>query len=469
MTNLICISGSSGVGKTTISTLVQLILGNTKSLCLSGDDLHKWERINPIWKTKTHLDPAQNDLERGHDDIVALLSGKVIQRQHYNHDTGTWDAPVRMEPKEFIIYEGLHALYHTPTRELATLSVFVDTDESLKTEWKIRRDIKRRGYTESQVLETIRRRKKDEDLFIAPQRQRADVVVKFTKNRDATISFDYVSVNGKGVELMEKVKNFYDSVTEFMSLCKWLSLDPSLVQGAGGNVSVKSQNGLIVKSSGVKMGDVNLHHGFTVCDFEGEFPSFTDENEYTDYIKASSKDHNRPSMETGFHALLSKRVIVHTHPIHLNSILCSKEARATIKTIFHDLTYEFVEYNRPGMNLANKLANNISSDILFLENHGLIVCSNNAQEAFETTERINNRCKRWLANHVESFVDLEEQIVASGPLFPDAAVFSDEMRSVNNYILGLLAAACLTPNFLDKNEVEGLNEMTSEKYRKALT
>jgi uridine kinase/ribulose-5-phosphate 4-epimerase/fuculose-1-phosphate aldolase len=469
MTKLICISGSSGVGKTTISTLVQLILGKNRSVCISGDDLHKWERTNPIWKTKTHLDPNENDLERGHKDIIALLSGKEIQRRHYNHDTGIWDEPSIVEPKEFVIYEGLHALYHAPTLELATLTVFVDTDESLKTEWKIRRDIRRRGYTESQVLETIKRRKKDEDLFIAPQRQRADVVVKFTKNRDATISFEYVSVNGKGIDLMDKVKNFYDSVSEFMSLCKWLSLDPSLVQGAGGNVSVKSENGLIVKSSGVKMGDVNLHHGFTVCHFDGEFPSFADENEYTDFIKASSKDNNRPSMETGFHAILPKRVVVHTHPIHLNSILCSKEARATVKNIFHDLTYEFVEYNRPGMNLANRLTDNVSNDILFLENHGLIVCSTSAQEAFETTERINNRCKRWLANHVESFVDLEEQVTTNSPLFPDAAVFPDEMRSINNYILGLLTAACLTPNFLERSEIEGLNAMTSEKYRKALT
>jgi uridine kinase/ribulose-5-phosphate 4-epimerase/fuculose-1-phosphate aldolase len=467
--DLICISGSSGVGKTTITALIQTVLGSSKCVCLSGDDLHKWERTNPIWKIKTHLDPSQNDLEQGHQDIVALLAGNPIDRQHYNHDTGTWDSPVKVEPKEFLVYEGLHALYHAPTRDLAILTVFVDTDESLKTEWKIRRDIRRRGYTESQVLETIKRRKKDEDLFIAPQRQRADVVVKFTKNRDATISFEYVSVNGKGIDLMDKVKNFYDSVSEFMRLCKWLSLDPSLVQGAGGNVSVKSDNGLIVKSSGVKMGDVNLHHGFAVCHFDGGFPSFTEENEYTEFIKASSKDNNRPSMETGFHAILPKRVVVHTHPIHLNSILCSKEARATIKTIFHDLTYEFVEYNRPGMNLANRIADNRSNDILFLENHGLIVCSDSAQEAFETTERINNRCKRWLANHVESFVDIEEQVAANSPLFPDAAVFPDEMRSINNYILGLLTAACLTPNFLERSEIEGLNAMTSEKYRKALT
>jgi uridine kinase/ribulose-5-phosphate 4-epimerase/fuculose-1-phosphate aldolase len=468
MTSLICISGSSGVGKTTIATLIQSILGNNKSIYLSGDDLHKWERTNPIWKTKTHLDPTQNNLESGHEDIISLLSGKEIERKQYNHHTGTWDNPLKVKPKEFIIYEGLHALYHVPTLERASLTIFVDTDESLKTEWKIRRDVKIRGYTESQVLETINQRKKDEELFIAPQRQKADVIVKFTKNRDATVFFEYISVNGRGIDLMDKVKNFYDSVSEFMSLCKWLSLDPSLVQGAGGNVSIKSENGLIVKSSGVKMGDVNLHHGFALCGFEEGFPLFVDENEYAEFIKLSAKNNNRPSMETGFHAILPKRVVVHTHPIHLNSILCSKEARTIVKTIFHDFTYDFIEYNRPGMNLANRLRVNPINDIIFLENHGLIVCANNAQEAFETTERINNRCKRWLANHVESFVNIEEPNTVNRPLFPDSAVFLDEMYYINDYIFSMLTTAGLTPNFLNKSEIDALNSMTTEKYRKSL-
>lgn len=465
---LISISGSSGVGKTTLSQLILMVFGHTRSLCLSGDDLHLWERGDQNWSVFTHLNPDANDLELGHDHLVKLKSGCSIERKRYNHEFGTFDPPVRIDPMDVIVYEGLHAFYLNKTSELSDLKIFVDTDAALKTEWKIKRDIKKRGYTESQVLETIKRRKKDEELFISPQRQRADVVVKFTKNRDATVSFEYVSVNGKGADLMDAVKNFYDTVSEFMSVCKWLSLDPSLVQGAGGNVSIKSPSGLVIKSSGVKMGEVNLHNGFAVCDFGHGFPSFVDENEYAQFIKTSSKNTTRPSMESGFHAILPKRVVVHTHPIHLNAILCSKEARSTVKDIFHDVTYEFVEYIRPGINLANRLRDGVLGDIVFLENHGLIVCSENAQEAFEITERINNRCKRWLANHVESFVDLEEHTIAARPLFPDAAVFSDEMRSTNNYILCLMTAACLTPNFLDDREAHELNEMVAEKHRKAI-
>jgi uridine kinase/ribulose-5-phosphate 4-epimerase/fuculose-1-phosphate aldolase len=456
---LICISGSSGVGKTTVSKLIQSILGTKECLCLSGDDLHRWERNDPMWKIKTHLDPQSNDLEMGYGHLLELSNGNSINRKIYNHDTGKFDSAAMISPRPWVVYEGLHALYHRPTADMATLKIFVDTDETLKTEWKIKRDTKKRGYTEKQVVEMMKRRKIDEDRFITVQKKEADIVIKFTRNRNASISLDYVSVNGRGVELLETVKEFYDSMMDFMSICKWLSLDPALVQGRGGNVSVKSDSGLLIKASGAKMADVNLHHGFCVCNFNKSIPNeFQTEDEYTDWVRSSNK--------TGFHALLADRVVIHTHPIHLNAILCSKEGKSLIANLFSDMTYEYVEYVKPGSCLMSKISTDKS--VFFLENHGLIVTAKDAQEAFETTERINSRCKRWLSNHVESFVDTEENETANSPLFPDAAVFPNEMQSINNYILGLMTGACLTPKFLNADEIESLNNMPSEKYRKAL-
>jgi uridine kinase/ribulose-5-phosphate 4-epimerase/fuculose-1-phosphate aldolase len=465
---LICISGSSGVGKTTVSKLIQSILGTKECLCLSGDDLHRWERNDPMWKIKTHLDPQSNDLEMGYGHLLELSNGNSINRKIYNHDTGKFDSAAMISPRPWVVYEGLHALSHRPTADMATLKIFVDTDETLKTEWKIKRDTKKRGYTEKQVVEMMKRRKIDEDRFITVQKKEADIVIKFTRNRNASISLDYVSVNGRGVELLETVKEFYDSMMDFMSICKWLSLDPALVQGRGGNVSVKSDSGLLIKASGAKMADVNLHHGFCVCNFNKSIPNeFQTEDEYTDWVRSSNKTGEyRPSMETGFHALLADRVVIHTHPIHLNAILCSKEGKSLIANLFSDMTYEYVEYVKPGSCLMSKISTDKS--VFFLENHGLIVTAKDAQEAFETTERINSRCKRWLSNHVESFVDTEENETGNSPLFPDAAVFPNEMQSINNYILGLMTGACLTPKFLNADEIESLNNMPSEKYRKAL-
>ena len=87
---LINVSGSSGVGKTTISTIISLILSNLNRgvLHLCGDDLHKWERGDENWKTITHLNPEANNLDLGCKQITSLLSGKTVKRDHYDHNTG---------------------------------------------------------------------------------------------------------------------------------------------------------------------------------------------------------------------------------------------------------------------------------------------------------------------------------------------------------------------------------------------
>ena len=337
-------------------------------------------------------------------------------------------------------------------------------------EWKIKRDTKKRGYSEAQVLETMRRRAADEAKFITPQKHNADIVIKFAKGQGSIISLLYFCVTGKGEKFIKLVKEFYDSTNHFLQICKWLALDPSLVQGKGGNVSIKSDGGMIIKSSGARMSDINLYHGFCVCDMRKEIlPKFADEKRYTIYINSSKKIGDAPpSMETGFHISIPNKVVIHTHPIHLNAILCSIQGEELLKTLFKDIPHQFVEYTTPGYELVNKIIpNRVGDNILFLQNHGLIVGSESHEDAMELTEKINNRCKRWLVTHVDSFLDFEDSKI-NLPLFPDAAVFPSEMSSTNNYILHLMTGACLTPNFLSSEEVQKLNNMSSEQFRKAL-
>jgi len=51
--------------------------------------------------------------------------------------------------------------------------------ESLRASWKIKRDTRKRGYDEAQVLEQLRQREADSDAFIRPQRKWADMIVSF--------------------------------------------------------------------------------------------------------------------------------------------------------------------------------------------------------------------------------------------------------------------------------------------------
>jgi phosphoribulokinase len=98
---VISISGGSGVGKTTMSKVFARILGEEKCLVISGDDLHKYERRDVIWKELTHLDVAANNLELGDYYLKWLCSNQIIYRSVYNHHYGTFDPPKMMEPKPY--------------------------------------------------------------------------------------------------------------------------------------------------------------------------------------------------------------------------------------------------------------------------------------------------------------------------------------------------------------------------------
>lgn len=462
--SLICISGSSGVGKTTIAKLLQYILGEDQSLYLSGDDLHKWPRDSSNWETKTHLDPEANNLEIGYIHIRDLMRGFSIQRSVYDHVTGKFKEPIEIYPKKNIIYVGLHSLY-MPVAAISDLNIFVETDEELKNEWKITRDTHERGYTKDQVIKNINRRKDDDIKYITSQKNNADIIIRFEKiNGRVELRYENISLNELAENIVEQLCKFYNSTIDFIELCRKISLDPSIVQDKGGNISIKTDNGMIIKSSGSRMSDISLSNGYCVCNIPEQLPDFNSESEYMNYIASLKRGgKNNPSMETGFHLKIKSKTVCHTHPIHLNSILCSEQGLDILKNIFSDYDFEFVEYATPGFELIDKIYGN--KNIIFLQNHGLIVHSDDPAISFLITDLVNERCKQWLIDNTQTLIRTEN-LINIKPLFPDAAVLKNEMEDINKNILHMMSSCNLTPRFLPDKEIEKLNGMTAEKLRK---
>ena len=132
--NIICISGPSGVGKTTIAKLltsnhkdtVALSINSIleqETIVISGDDSHKWTRKSKNWKRYTHLDPNANNLEKEKIQLSNLKNNISIKRRHYNHDTGLFDPVKEISPAQNIIYEGLHTLYDDQFRNLCDIGI----------------------------------------------------------------------------------------------------------------------------------------------------------------------------------------------------------------------------------------------------------------------------------------------------------------------------------------------------------
>ena len=460
MNRVVTISGSSGVGKTTLASVISLILGSEKSCKISGDDLHKWKRGDENWKKYTHLNPRANNIDLGENQLQNLKNNKSVLRKIYNHDTGDFEDEVEIFPKEWIIYEGLHAL-HGEVNKLSEFRIFVETDDELSSEWKIKRDVNKRGYTKQQVLDAIELRKNDDLLYIAPQREFANVIVKFEKTSNKIV-MNYTCLENSCEDLMKNVRKFHDSMNEFVNLCKRLSLEPSLVQGRGGNVSVKFQDMIIVTSSGHFMADTNWEHGFCICDMNRKVNT-KNEDDFLNSCRSSkiSGDSN-PSMELALHMKMQNRVVAHTHPVHLNSVLCAKESRDILKSIFPTLKYEYVEYVSPGLQLFLKL--NSESKIVFLENHGLLVAGDSEKEVFEMTEFLDAKCKEWILEHSEIHIDVGIQ-KDEGYLFPDAAILPDEMKFTIRQISHNIASTGLIPRFLTSDQLAFLFNMKAEKDR----
>ncbi|MGQ9510617.1 MAG: phosphoribulokinase [Thermaceae bacterium] len=189
------IAGDSGAGKTTVSSGIARLLGVEKATNICVDDYHKYDRKQRAALGITPLNPECNYMDIMEQHVRLLAQGEPILKPVYNHSTGTFDPPVyipapraveeegRLIPR-VVILEGLLTLYTPELRSRYHLKVYLDPEEELRREWKIKRDVAKRGYTPEQVVADIERRMPDSRAFIWPQKEHADLVVRFYRPPD---------------------------------------------------------------------------------------------------------------------------------------------------------------------------------------------------------------------------------------------------------------------------------------------
>ncbi len=173
------IVGDSAAGKTTLTKGLVKILGPDRVTHVCTDDYHKYDRKERAERNISALHPDCNYIDIMELQLERLHYGQPILKPVYDHSNGTLVRPEYVQPCEFVIVEGLLG-YSTPNlRQFYDVKVFLDPPENLRTVWKIRRDTTKRGYTPEQVLKELERREPDSRDFIRPQRQFADIVVRF--------------------------------------------------------------------------------------------------------------------------------------------------------------------------------------------------------------------------------------------------------------------------------------------------
>lgn len=209
------------------------------------------------------------------------------------------------------------------------------------------------------------------------------------------------------------------ALAELIKISNVTGKDTSLVQGGGGNTSVKTDDGkyMFIKASGTALKDMNEQSGWRRLRLDrvleiikdnqlARIPAGAREPEVVNRLLLACEDEitdvSRPSVEAHLHAFLDKCVI-HLHPVAVLSFACAKNGREAIEKLFKDekLPPLWVPFTNPGLTLAKRVAKSVSDyqnqfggkpSIIFLQKHGLFISARNADDALRLLDKVIKQC-----------------------------------------------------------------------------
>lgn len=274
------------------------------------------------------------------------------------------------------------------------------------------------------------------------------------------------------------------NIEDLVAISHLIGKNDSYVQGAGGNISQKiSGTEMAIKASGFLLKEIESNKGVSIVDFQLvnsklRQPKMNDNAFSQAMSSAITGGEDKPSIETGFHALLGKFVI-HSHSVFVNTIACCLEGPDLIEKNFKEALW--IEYATPGRDITCKLMEHLNGHIpkkgvIILQNHGVISWDETSNGAFKIHEDLNNSIKSLFKFQPYNY-DSSIQTKPEDVLFPDQAVFlnsdkktldtisAKEISFAYKYILNSIKENQLTPNFLSQIEVDKLVNMEAEKLR----
>ncbi|MEV5411314.1 phosphoribulokinase [Thermopolyspora sp. NPDC052614] len=176
---MVAVAGDSAAGKTTLTRGLAQSLGPERVTVIGADDYHRYDREERKSLPFTALHPDCNHIEIMEQHLQLLAMGQPILKPVYDHGTGLLTRPRLVEPREFVIVEGLLPLHTKLSRACFDITVYLDPPEPIRKQWKIARDTTKRGYSVEQVVAELERREPESERFIRPQRRFADIIVRF--------------------------------------------------------------------------------------------------------------------------------------------------------------------------------------------------------------------------------------------------------------------------------------------------
>ncbi len=213
------------------------------------------------------------------------------------------------------------------------------------------------------------------------------------------------------------------ALADLIKISNTTGKDSTLVQGGGGNTSVKTPDGkyMYIKASGTALKDMNTKKGWRRLRLAPVLSIIEDkslakldtgkrEPEVVDRLLRACDDKvtsgARPSVESHLHSFLDKYVI-HLHPLVVAAYVNAKNGRAEIEKLFKNETFPplWVPYTDPGFMLAKKIARLVGDyqnqfgkkpAVMILEKHGLFVTAGTPEAALRLVRKVIKLCSSKL-------------------------------------------------------------------------
>lgn len=187
----------------------------------------------------------------------------------------------------------------------------------------------------------------------------------------------------------------------FNSLSARIGADPSLVQGAGGNTSIKQDGVMWIKASGTWLKDALTEEIMVPVALAPLLDALARNDpaaeKATDYVVAADNPSGlRPSIETTLHAIMHQRVVVHVHCVETIAVAVREDAEAVLNTLLADHDFVFVPYIRPGLPLARDIMTRLTpqTNVIVLGNHGLVIAADTLTEAETLLRTVSARLRQ---------------------------------------------------------------------------
>lgn len=227
-----------------------------------------------------------------------------------------------------------------------------------------------------------------------------------------------------------------------------LGADLALVQGAGGNFSLKFENELWIKASGTRLSEAREKAIYLPLDIATlSTLALVTEDIAESRIDHQATAHLRPSIETALHVLLPHRFVFHVHSVSAISAGLTEQGVAAFKALSDEFRTVEVLYAKPGIRLANAVALALGGAVdpavplaLLLRNHGIVVGAETAAEASRIIKLIETNLRAsptpastgrpesvgspyYSLYPAGTLTAVGARAVSGGALTPDSAVF----------------------------------------------